>query len=77
VSILIDHKRASEAMLEGLITCIKDELRKRIMAAIEPDIENALNTALRSFKATVEAYREPHNLRDVVHVLIERKEPKP
>jgi len=67
-------EEASRAMLDGLTSRIRDELRKRIMERIEPDISAAVAAGLASFKATIEAYREPHNMRDTVRVLIERKD---
>ena len=69
-----DSTKASQAMLDGLTTLIRDELRLRIMEKIEPDIDAALDAGLAAFKITIESYREPHNLRDVVRVLIERRD---
>jgi hypothetical protein len=66
--------QAQRAMLEGLTSRIRDELRKRIMQRIEPDIEAAVDAGLAAFKATVESYRDPMMMRDTVRVLIERKD---
>ena len=72
-SIPIPSYEASNVMLDALTARIRAELRSRILKSIEPDVEAALDEALKAFKATIETYREPHNMRDMVHVLIERK----
>lgn len=64
---------ASKAMLEGLTSRIREELRKRIVARLEPDIEEAVDAGLAAFKATIESYRDYGPMRDTVRVLIERK----
>ena len=65
---------ASRAMLDGLTSTIRDELRKRILERIEPDIQAAVNAGLESFKVTIESYRENGPMRDTVRVLIERRD---
>lgn len=69
-----DHDQASKAMLDGLTSRIRDELRKRILERIEPDIEAAVEASLASFKTTIETWRDPMHMRDTVKVLIERKD---
>lgn len=72
-----DAEEASKAMLDGLTSRIRNELRKRILERIEPDIEAAVNAGLAAFKTTIETWREPHNMRDTIRVLIERKPSEP
>ncbi len=72
---IFSSDEASKAMLEGLTSHVRSELRKRIMERIEPDIEQAVDAGLASFKAAIETYRDPHNMRDTVRVLIERRPP--
>jgi len=64
---------AEKAMIEGLTSCIRNELRKRIMERIEPDINAAVDAGIAAFKTTIESWRDPETMRDVVRVLIERK----
>ena len=61
-------------MLDGLTSRIRDELRKRILESLEPDIQTAVDAGLASFKATIEGYRDPMHMRDTVRVLIERRD---
>ena len=67
-------KRASDAMIEGLVSTIRTELRKRILERIEPDIQAAINGSLESFKVAIESYRDYANMRYTVSVLIERRD---
>jgi len=69
-----DSTAASQAMLEGLEKRIREELRVRIMARIEPDIQAALDAALAAFKPTIEGYRDLEHMQDVVRVIIERRD---
>ena len=69
----ITSDETSKAMLEGLTDLIRDKLRERIMAKIQPDIDAAVEEALASFKTTIESYREPMYMRDTVRVMIENK----
>lgn len=69
-------EEASRAMIDGLTSRIRDELRRIIMARIEPDIQAAIDAGLDSFKATIESYRDPMMMRDTVNVLIERRSPQ-
>lgn len=61
-------------MLDGLTSRIRDELRKRILENLEPDIQTAVDAGLASFKATIESYRDHMHMRDTVRVLIERRD---
>lgn len=69
----ITSDEASKAMLAGLTELIRDKLRARIMDRIKPDVDAAVDEALAQFKTTIEGYREPHNMRNTVRVLIENK----
>jgi hypothetical protein len=64
---------ASRAMLEGLTSRIREALRTRILERLEPDIEQAIEAGVASFKATVEGYKDFAHMRETVRVLIERK----
>jgi hypothetical protein len=66
---------SSKAMLDGLTNMVRDNLRKRIVEKIQPDIDAAVEDALASFKAAIETYRDPLHMRDTVRVLIERAGP--
>lgn len=67
-------EQASKAMLEGLTSRIREELKRRILERIEPDVDAAVEASLQAFKVTIESYREAHNMRDTVRVLIERRD---
>lgn len=67
-------EEASQAMLDGLTSRIRDELRKLILERLEPDIQTAVDAGLASLKATIESYRDPMQMRDTVRVLIERRD---
>lgn len=69
----LDSEEASKAMLDGLTSRIRQELRKRILESIEPDVEAAIDASLAAFKASIETWRDPMHMRDTVKVLIERK----
>lgn len=70
---LITSKDASEAMLDGLTSMIREKIRERIMAVIQPDVDAAVDAALDTFKTTIETYRDPMHMRDTVRVLVEKK----
>jgi hypothetical protein len=67
-------EEASRAMLDGLTSRIRQELRKLILERLEPDIQTAVDAGLAAFKATIESYHEPMHMRDTVRVLIERRD---
>lgn len=69
----IDSDTVSKAMLDGLISRIRDELRNRILESINPEIEAAIDAALKSFDVAIKGYHEPHELRNTIRVLIERR----
>jgi hypothetical protein len=69
----LNSDEASRAMIDGLTGRIRDELRKKILERIEPDLESAIDAAMEAFKLTVATWREPINLRETIKVLIERK----
>ena len=68
-------EEASRAMLDGLMSRIRSELREIILARIEPDIEAAITASLSAFEAAIYSYRDAPGMRDVVKVIIERKPP--
>lgn len=67
-------EEAQKAMLDGLISRIRSELRERIIASIEPDIAAAIDAAIDGFKVGIESYREAHNMRDTIRILVDRKD---
>jgi hypothetical protein len=67
---------ASKAMLQGLTALIRTKLRERILESIEADIEAAIDGALQSFEASIHSFRDHGDMRDTIHVLIERKDKK-
>jgi hypothetical protein len=70
-------EEASKAMLEGLTSRIRSELKARILERIEPDVNAAVDAALDGLKAGIESYRDHAHMRDVVHIVIERKDVSP
>lgn len=70
-------EEASKAMLEGLTSRIRSELKARILERIEPDVNAALDAALEGLKAAIHSYRDHAQLRDVVKIIIERKDIAP
>jgi hypothetical protein len=69
----IDSVQVQEAMLSGLTGMVRKRLRERILEQLEPDLEAAIDAAMDAFKATIETWRNPAELRDTIHVLVERK----
>jgi actin-related protein len=65
---------ASKAMLEGLTSRIRSELKARILERIEPDVNAAVDAALDGFKGAIESYRDYAQMRDVVQIIIERRD---
>lgn len=61
-------------MIEGLEDLIRTRLRERIMERIEPDIKAAIDSSIEHFKATIETYRDPYQMRDTIKVIIERRD---
>lgn len=61
---------ASQAMLAGLTELIRRNLRARILEAIEPAIQHAIEAACETFKANVESMMDPARGGGVVNVLI-------
>ena len=69
----ITSDQASQAMIDGLISRIRESLRARIMERIQPDIDDAIDESVKSLKVAIEAYRDPSMMTDTVRVLIERR----
>ena len=69
----IDSKQAHDAMLNGLTEMIRKRLRERILERLEPDLEAAIDAGMEAFKASIQTMRNPAELRDTIHVLIERR----
>lgn len=67
-------EEASKAMLEGLMSRIRTELKDHILARIDSDVDSAVDAALESFQAAIHSYRDPMHMRDVVKIIIERKD---
>lgn len=70
----IDSDAVAEAMIDGLMSRVRSELRARILERIEPDISAAVDAAAASFEVAVKAYHEPHERMATVRVLIERRD---
>jgi len=66
-------EEASNAMLSGLISKIRSELRKIILERIEPDIQEAINTSLDSLKMGIYSYQDYASMRTIVNVIIDGK----
>jgi hypothetical protein len=73
----IDSDAVSEAMIDGLMSRIRSELRARILERIEPDIASAVDVAAEKFLIAVKAYHEPHEMMTTVRVLIDRRDKAP
>jgi len=69
-----DSDTAAQVMLDGLTKRIREELRTRIMACIEPDIQSAINASLEAFEIAIKTYRTPEHLGDVIRVIIDRRD---
>jgi hypothetical protein len=67
-------EEASKAMLDGLISRVREGLRQRILESIEPDITAAVDAGVESLKVAIQSYRDYAGARDVVHILIERRD---
>ena len=68
------NEKMSTAMLEGLLGCIRSELRERILERIEPDIKAAVDAAVETFKINIHQYHELEYGRDMIKLMIERKD---
>lgn len=64
----------AEAMARGLEDRIREHLKARILERIEPDIQAALDSAIEAFKLDVTAWHDMANMRDVVKVIVERRD---
>jgi len=67
-------EQASKAMLEGLVNLIKQKLRERILEKIESDIQTAIDESLKAFEINLTSYKDFGMGRDIVRILIERKD---
>lgn len=68
--------KMSTAMLDGLLDCIRSELRERILERIEPDIKAAVDASIETFKINIQQYHELEYGRDMLKLMIERKDKK-
>lgn len=64
---------AQRAMLDGLMDRVRDGLRERIMVAIKPDIDAAVEAACKSLEVAVHSYMEPMHMRPVINFIINGK----
>lgn len=70
----ISEDHISLAMVQGLDKAIRDHLRKRIEAIIKPDIDDAINAAMKKFKAAIESsYSVEHDMRVLKVILEDRR----
>lgn len=67
-------EEAAKAMLDGLTSRIRTELKARILERIDPDVNAAVDAALDGFKTAIESYRDYAHMQDVVRVIIERRD---
>lgn len=69
----------SNAMVEGVRSHIRAALRDEFQKVADLVIEEAIKQAMATFEVSVQAFREPYNMRDVVEVILRdsRKKEKP
>lgn len=63
----------TQAMLDGLYRMIRKNMRERILEAIQPEIDQAIEAACETFEASVHAMVSPSRMETVIKVIIEDK----
>lgn len=63
----------AQAMLDGITSRVRSELKRRIMESIEPDLNAALDAAIESLKVEIRTHYEVALNRQVVEILVRRE----
>lgn len=70
----VTPKDLDDAALKGMMSCIRDQVRAKIMEIVQPDIDAAVDAACEQFKVTVAAYKEHGMFREMtIRAIVERK----
>jgi hypothetical protein len=64
----------SKAMLDGLTSRIRTELKAIILERIESDVNAAVDAAIDGLKTAIETYRDHVSMRDVIRIIVDRKD---
>lgn len=67
----LTHPSTQHAMLEGIERNIREKLRERIIAAIEPEIAAAIDDVIRDLKPAIQSYLEPEQGRLVINLILQ------
>jgi len=70
---LVTSDILEQAMIEGLLNRIRIELRASILKRIEPDIEQAIEAALKTFEVAIKKTHSEMDMSTLVKVIIEMK----
>lgn len=71
-----DQHAYESAMLQGLIDRLRANLRERLLAAIEPDLNKIIDEAIEDLKVTILSQREVFGDM-MIKFLVEKKGFKP
>ena len=62
----------AQAMTNAFDKHIRDALRERILTIMEPDINAAIDAAIKTFETSVRAYRDSMMDSEVLNILIRK-----
>ena len=54
----ITPEELDKAALEGMMNCIREQIKAKIMEIVQPDIDAAVDAACKQFEVKVMAYKD-------------------
>lgn len=71
MGITMTSEEISKAMLDGLTSRIRDELRKKILESIEPDLNAALDAAVASLKIAIQQHHDYAYNNQIINIVVD------
>ena len=67
----LTHPETQQAMLQGIERSLREKLRERILKAIAPDIEAAIDDVIRDLKPAIETFLKPEQGVLVINLILQ------